>query len=110
MALTREQILAASPRTVVTVPIAGMGDVCMCALTGAEVSTVRVAVNMEDPAAYTQALATVTLCDESGARLFTPADAGAVFDKPFGIGNALITQALTINGMNVEAADDQRKP
>jgi hypothetical protein len=108
MALTREQILAACPRQVVKVHVPALGgDVCLRALSGLEAAQIHGA-NLDNHA-LTRAYVTASLCDETGARIFAAADADALFDKPPGVLNELITAALSINRLTESSQADAKK-
>lgn len=106
--LTREQLLAATTRPVVSVeaPMLG-GTVCMRQLSAAEALQVY---SDADQAKSAQQLLALTLCDEAGNRFFSLEDAAALYAAhPFAALQPLVDQALRINGMTKEAADDARK-
>lgn len=108
MGLTREQILTACKRQVVTVDVPALGGpVHLRALTGAEAAAVHRGVT--EPSKRTEAMVAVTLCDEAGARILTIADAEELFDKPVGVLNGLVGKALEVNRMTQEASDAARK-
>jgi hypothetical protein len=108
MALTREQILAACPRQVITVNVPALGgDVCLRALSGIEAAAIH--GRELDNQALTRAYVAASLCDESGVRLFSAADADALFDKPPGALTDLINAALDLNRLTEAAQADAKK-
>ena len=108
MALTREQIAAACKREIQTFAIPGLGDICMRAVTGAEVRAVSDRIDPQvDIRGYTRAIAAATACDEVGDRM--PELEALLNDAPIYVVNAVIDAALTINHMKPEAIEDARK-
>jgi hypothetical protein len=108
MKLSRDAILSASTGEIVTVSVPEWGgDVCLRQLSGAEVSAIYGKdLNSEQ---VTQALVVASICDESGARLFSQEDAPAIFAKSYSSLQILITKALEINRMTKESADAAKK-
>jgi hypothetical protein len=108
MKLDRNAILNASVGEIVTVPVPEWGgDVCLRPLSGAEVSVIY---GKDMPSEQvTQALVVASICDESGARLFTNEDAPALFAKSYSSLQPIITKALEINRMTKESADAAKK-
>lgn len=102
--LSRDQILAAGRRDVITIDIPEWGgSVCLRPLSGAEVTAIY-ADETRDRTAITQAVVAASICDESGDRLFAPADAPALFDKAYAGLSALTSKALEINRLTAEAS------
>lgn len=103
----RSALLASMSRPIVPLAgkIPGFAGVCMRALTGAETNAIYQALGdrIKESRAFTEAIVTSTLCDETGSRLFEIADAAVVFDAPAGITNELTNQALSVNRMRTEA-------
>jgi hypothetical protein len=108
MGLTREQILAAGKREVVTVDVpAWGGPVCLRPLSGAEITEIY--RKDTDNAAITRAIVAASICDADGGRLFAAADADTLFDLGYAGLQPLIGKALEINRMTAEAVDAARK-
>lgn len=109
MALSRESILNASPGAIVTVAVPEWGgSVCLRPLSGAEVAAIygkRDASSQQ----IVQELVVQSICDESGTRLFEPADAAALFDKSQASLRPLVDMVLEINRMTKESAAAARK-
>ncbi len=108
MKLSREAILSASTGEIVCVSVPEWGgDVCLRPLSGAEVA----AIYGKDLSSeqVTQALVVSSICDESGARLFTQDDAPALFAKAYSSLQPLIAKALEINRMTKESTDAAKK-
>lgn len=107
--LSRDAILAAGSRPVVTVEVPEWGGaVHLRQLSGAEVSAVYSREDA-DRSEITQALVATSICDADGKRLFSVEDAPALFDKGYAGLQPLIAKALEINRMTAEAVTEARK-
>ena len=107
--LSREAILAAGSRPVVTVEVPEWGGaVCLRPLSGAEVSAIY-ADETKDRHQVTETMVAVSICDAEGNRLFKPVDAPALFDKAYAGLKPLISKVMEINRLSAEAADAARK-
>jgi len=107
--LSREAILAAGQRQVVTVEVPEWGGaVCLRPLSGSEVSAVY-ACEDADRSRITERLVAMSICDEAGKRLFGIDDAPALFDKGYSGLQPLIAKTLEINRMTAEAVTAARK-
>lgn len=108
--LTREQILAKRqdlPRE--TVEIDGLGQVCIRTMTATERGKLIEAQKKLNGADAMPLLAAASLCDESGALLFTAEHLPMLGELPAKTLDAIGLHAMRINGMNAEAVDDAKK-
>ena len=108
--LTREAMLAADTRPIVTVECPELGGtVCLRALSGAEASFVYGKAE-SDQAATIRACVALSVCDEAGDRLFTMDDVAMLFERhSFSAMQPIVARALEINRMSKEGADSARK-
>ena len=106
--LSRDAILAAGARPVTPVEVPEWGGtVCLRPLSGSEVSDAYADGAASD--VITQRLVAMSICDADGKRIFTAADAPALFDKGYAGLKPLISKTLEINRMTSEAVTAARK-
>jgi hypothetical protein len=114
MALTRDQIASAvktaRPTATVSVPEWG-GDVCMRALSGAEMSDIyRVLSDGFDPNRFMAMVAVCSTCDENGARLYKLAESEEQWREwSTEVCTILATKANEVNRLGVEARAEAKK-
>ena len=114
MALTRDQIASAvktaRPTATVSVPEWG-GDVCMRALSGAEMGDIyRALVDAFDPSRFMSMVAVCSLCDDAGARLYSLAEAEAQWREwSTDVCTILATKSNEVNRLGVEARAEAKK-
>ena len=108
MKLSRDAILSASVGEIVTVSVPEWGgDVCLRPLSGAEVTDIY---SKDLPSEQvTRAVVVASICDETGARLFSEEDIDALFAKSYFTLQPIIAKALEINRMTKESADAAKK-
>jgi hypothetical protein len=108
MKLDRNAILNASVGEIVTVTVPEWGgDVCLRPLSGAEFSA---AIKEGDSGESITHKATVlSICDETGARLFTVEDVPVILSKSYSSIKTLIKKVLEINRLTEESADAAKK-
>lgn len=116
MALDKHAILAAVPKPTVKavdVPEWG-GEVYIRSLSVGEVDRYESAVNQwtkgNSPGHGCRALlVAMGLCDESGKRLFTDADANGLSNHPDAVMQRLCTEIRVLSGMDPAQQDDAAK-
>lgn len=118
MALTKQQILAASDLKTEAVPVPEWGgDVIVRTMTGAdrdafESSLITVDAEgkrVSDLSNMRAKLVAMTVIDDNGDRLFTAEDIGALSHKSAAAIEAVFKVAQRLNGMGASAVDDAAK-